>query len=253
MSERFANREVCDLILYDYTTKKPALTIDYANVSSTEVTGEAVYAYGGKGHPKRVPFYGEKGGTLTIETQIQTMKLYSMLSGADIETTATFVKRVKVTSDENKKINVPSNPKAGTIFIYPATDDAGTELTGTFTAATGTTGYDITDTGETDAIAASTDYIVYYMEEITSGVQKLNIKSSTVPKAFTVYGDTFMKSEDEEILPYKFIAYKCAPQQTFSLSFSNTGDPGSITITCDLLVDEDNNLMDMILQEEEDA
>jgi len=70
-----ANREVCDLIFVDYASKKPFLNLDFANVSTTELTGESVFAYGGKGHPKRVQFAGEKGGTLTIETQIQSVKL----------------------------------------------------------------------------------------------------------------------------------------------------------------------------------
>ena len=46
-----ANREVCDLIFVDYATKKPFLNLDFANVTTTELTGESVFAYGGKGHP----------------------------------------------------------------------------------------------------------------------------------------------------------------------------------------------------------
>ncbi|MBD5476389.1 MAG: hypothetical protein HDR17_10510, partial [Lachnospiraceae bacterium] len=41
-----ANREVCDLIFVDYATKKPFLNLDFANVSTTELTGESVFAYG---------------------------------------------------------------------------------------------------------------------------------------------------------------------------------------------------------------
>ena len=55
-----ANREVCDLIFVDYATKKPFLNLDFANVTTTELTGESVFAYGGKGHPKRMSFSGER-------------------------------------------------------------------------------------------------------------------------------------------------------------------------------------------------
>ena len=79
-----ANREVCDLIFLDYATKKPFLNLDYANVTTTELTGESIFAYGGKGHPKRVQFSGEKGGTLTIETQLQSVKLWQLLTGGDV-------------------------------------------------------------------------------------------------------------------------------------------------------------------------
>ena len=64
-----ANREVCDLLFVDYATKKPFLNLDFANVSTTELTGESVFAHGGKGHPKRVQFSGERGGTITIDSE----------------------------------------------------------------------------------------------------------------------------------------------------------------------------------------
>ena len=71
-TKNMANREVCDLIFVDYENKVPFLNLDFANVSTTELTGESTFAYGGKGYPKRVRFAGEKSGTLTIETQILT-------------------------------------------------------------------------------------------------------------------------------------------------------------------------------------
>ena len=35
-NKNFANREVMDLIIYDYETNKPFLSIDYANTTSHE-------------------------------------------------------------------------------------------------------------------------------------------------------------------------------------------------------------------------
>lgn len=90
-NKNMANREVCDLIFVDYSTKKPFLNLDFANVTTTELTGENTYAYGGKGHPKRVSFSGEKGGTLTIETQIQTVKLWQLVTGGEVSKTAKFM------------------------------------------------------------------------------------------------------------------------------------------------------------------
>ena len=88
------------------------------------------------------------------------------------------------------------------------------------------------------------------MKEVTDKVQRINIKSTSFPKTFIVYGDTIMKTEDDEVLPYKLTAYKVAPQSNMSLSFSNNGDPGSITITCDLMADGDDNILDLVLIEE---
>ncbi len=49
-----------------------------------------------------------------------------------------------------------------------------------------------------------------------------------------------------------FKAYKAVPQSNMSLSFANTGDPGTVTITCDLMADDDGNIVDLTLLPEED-
>lgn len=246
-NKNFANREVCDMILRDYTTKQPFMFLDYANVTTTEITGEQVYAYGGQGHPKRIAFYGEKGGTLTIESQIQTMQLYSLLSGAPIQKGAQHIRRRKVTAGASG-IVVPELPVEGSIFVYPATDDCGTPVTGTMSVTSAGSVHTITSSESN--LAEGTEYIVYYLYGIDN-VETLKITNKVFPKAFEAFGDTIMKTESEEFVNYKFRAYKCAPQQTFSLSFSNTGDPVTVSITCDLLVDDDGNLMDMTLDDTE--
>lgn len=237
-----SNREVCDLIFVDYATKKPFLNLDFANVTTTELTGESVFAYGGKGHPKRVSFSGERGGTITIETQIQTVKLWQLVTGGEVSKSAKFVARVEsVVNEEGTEITLADTPVAGTVVVYADGDDCGTELACAVA--------DKTITLNT-ALTGGSKVIVYYMKEVTEGVQRINIKSTSFPKNFIVYGDTVMKTEDDEVLPYRLIAAKCAPQSNLSLSFSNNGDPGSITITCDLLADQDDNILDLILIEE---
>lgn len=237
-----ANREVCDLIFVDYSTKKPFLNLDFANVSTTELTGESVFAYGGKGHPKRVQFSGERAGTITIETQIQTVKLWQLITGGEISKSAKFVTRVETNVDDTgTSITLDDTPVVGSVVVYADGDDCGTELECTVADNTITL---------TNALTGGDKVIVYYMKEVTTGVQRINIKSTSFPKNFIVYGDTIMKTEDDEVLPYKITAYKCAPQSNLTLSFSNSGDPGSITITCDLMADADDNMLDLVLIEE---
>lgn len=237
-----ANREVCDLIFVDYATKKPFLNLDFANVSTTELTGESVFAYGGKGHPKRVSFMGERSGTLTIETQIQTVKLWQMITGGEVSRSAKFVTRIEAATDEaGTAISLADTPVADSVVVYKADDDCGKELSCTVSGQTITLA---------DAISGGGKVIVYYMKEVNSGVERINIKSTSFPKNFTVYGDTVMKTEDGDVLPYKLTAYKAAPQSNLSLSFSNSGDPGTVTITCDLLADSDDNILDLALIEE---
>ena len=238
----FANREVCDLTFIDYKTKIPFLNLDFANVTTTELTGESVFAYGGKGHPKRVAFSGERGGTLVIETQMQSFKMYQLLTGGDVSKTAKFIKREILTVSADSTVTLTETPADnGIINIFDENDDCGEAKT-------------ITVTGQTVNVTGSADgdrVIAYYIKAMTDKVQKISIKGSSFPKAFTVYGDTVMKSENDEILPYKFIAYKVAPQSNMSLSMTNNGDPGTVTITCDLLVNENDEMLDLILEEDE--
>ena len=237
-----ANREVCDLIFVDYATKKPFLNLDFANVTTTELTGESVFAYGGKGHPKRVQFAGERGGTITIETQIQTVKLWQLITGGEVTKSAKFVTRVETTvGSGGTAITLTDTPVVGSVVVYKADDDCGTELA---------CSVDSTAVTLTSALTEGDKVIVYYMKEVTNKVQRINIKSTSFPKNFIVYGDTIMKTEDDEVLPYKLTAYKVAPQSNMSLSFSNNGDPGSLTITCDLMADGDDNILDLVLIEE---
>lgn len=237
-----ANREVCDLIFVDYSTKKPFLNLDFANVTTTELTGESVFAYGGQGHPKRIQFSGEKSGTLTIETQIQTVKLWQLITGGEVSKSARFVTRVEKAVDETgTSIALDEAFVSGSVVVYKADDDCGTELDCTAEDKTITL---------TTALTGGDKVIVYYMKEVSDKAQRINIKSTSFPKNFIVYGDTVMKTEDDEVLPYKLTAYKAAPQSNLSLSFSNNGDPGSVTITCDLMADSDDNILDLVLIEE---
>lgn len=239
-----ANRDVCNLIFVDYKTKVPFLNVDYANVTTTEITGETVFAHGGQGHPKRIGFSGERGGTIQFETQIQPFKLYSMITGAKIESSASFIAReTATTTAEAATITLEGTPAVGSkVNVFKADDDCGTLVPAT--VAAGVVTLTTPEVG---------DYVVYYTKALTTGVQKINIKATTFPKAFTAYMETYNKTENDEIVFYKMTAYKCQPQTNFTITQSNTGDPASITVVADLLADKDKNILDMILLEDEEV
>lgn len=241
MGTRFANREVCNMVICDYKTQKPVLNLDYANTNTTELTSESVFAYGGWNHPKRVSFNGEKGGTLTIETQMQSFELYSLITGADIEKTAKFLKREEIVAASADSLTLSGTPIAGTVNVFALEDDCGEAMEIVVENKTVTGDFE-----------AGKTYVAYYMYNIASGVQKLSVKSTTFPKAVTIYGETYNKTEDEEILPYKMIVYKAAPQANITLSNSNNGDPTTLQIVADILSDRDNNMIDLILLDDEE-
>ena len=136
------------------------------------------------------------------------------------------------------KLTLSETPVGGAdaINIFLATDDCGTKVTGTLA------GKELTITGGT----AGTEYVVYYDTTVTSGVEKIAIKGTTFPKAFIIDADTIYKNENDETIPMRMKVYKCQPQSQFTLTHSNSGDPGTLTLTCDIMEDPDGNMLDMI-------
>ena len=236
--ERFANRDVCDISILDYVTQKPIMYIDYANATSTELTGESVYAYGGHGHVKRVTFTGERAGTLTLETQVQTFELYQLITGGTLSDTAKVVKREVLTAGSDG-LTLSATPVDDTVNVYAATDDCGVALEASV-AGTKVTG---------DGITNGKEYIVYYIEE-KSNVKSVSIGAQSFPKNVTIHGETYMTTEAGETIPYKMIAWKAMAQSNAQFGFSNTGDPQTLTITFDLMADtkNDDKILDLIME-----
>lgn len=187
-------------------------------------------------------FPGERGGTLTIETQMQSFKLYQLLTGGDMSKSAKFMVREELTTAEGGAVTLAETPASGAaVNVFAADDDCGTAKTATVSGK---------NRNDHRRFRRRKGYSFTTSKNITEKVQKISVKGSSFPKAFTVYGDTVMKTENDELLPYKFIAYKVTPQSNMSISMSNSGDPATITITCDLMVNDDNEMLDLILEEE---
>lgn len=234
-----SNKEVADLIFLEYKSQKPYMNLDFANVTTTNLESSREFAVGGQGAPNRVTFdYGRKG-TLKIDTQIATMKLFSMLSGADLETSFKYAKRYELTATDGK-LTVEDEIVAGTVNVFAASDDCGTAL-------------EVTVADKEITLPADNnegDFIVYAIVNVASGAKSVKFNSKTFPKAFTIYGVTPWKTEDDEIAEMHLAYYKAVPQSTFELAFSNSGII-NMSITCDLLANKDNDIYDMSLIDEE--
>nr|DAZ15266.1 MAG TPA: structural protein [Caudoviricetes sp.] len=235
----FANREVADLMLVDYSTKKLFLNVDWANVTSTSFEGDRVFATGGQGAPNRVQFDGSRTGTLTIEAQVYPVKVFQMLSGNDLGTTANFLKREKVTAADTTKLEVSAEIASTAVQVFKADDDLGTEIT-----TTGATGKEVTCTVE-----SGVEYIVYYYAK-QAVAQVVHLDSRHFPKAYRVEGSIPYKTESDDIIEAHPIWYKAAPQAGFELSWQNTGDPVSLTMTFDVLADENGDMFSLIFPNE---
>lgn len=233
MSVNMANREVCNAIFRDYASKKPVLYVDYANTTTTEITGENTPAYGGWGHPKRIIFSGEKGGTIAFEFQVAPFQLYALMSGAEVKNAAKYVVREVLESTAEKSL--PGIAESDIFSIFAEGDDLGTPV-------------------ELASVVNGKKYIVYHEKAVqgnSGAVQSLHIDTKTFPKALSIDADTIYKTEDEDEVAMHLRVYKCQPQPQFTLTHANSGDPGTITLTCDLMADEEGNFIDLIAIDED--
>lgn len=91
---QFANRCGLNIEIFANTDAEmatPLLTIDFANVSEVNVTGERTWATGGQDHANKIGFNDPLQGTLKLSTQIMTMELLALMSGSDVQGATTSV------------------------------------------------------------------------------------------------------------------------------------------------------------------
>lgn len=235
----FASRDVCDLVFLDYASQEPILYMDYANTTTAGLTGESVFAYGGHGHPKRVGFNGDRGGTISFESQIATMELYALVTGGTLTSVAKFLKREELTAAADG-LALADEPVADTVSVYPLDKDCDK------TAKIADIQVTSTKVSATSGITQGQKYAVYYMVNKDSGVKSFKLKSTSFPKEVTIHGFTNIRGEDGVDHDFRMICYKALPQPTFELNFSNNGDPSTYTVTFDLEADGDKDLIEYI-------
>lgn len=224
-----ANRQCCDIDIRNYKTGAPVLFADFGNVTTAGFSSDNVYAM--KKGSKAIAFNNPIEGTLTLETQLRPFALYSLFGDGTIENSAIVKKRETVTASGAGTIDITGNPKDGTLFVYPSGEWGKTEIDGSFLGGT------FTATQSSDIVLGET-YEVGYLEEKVSGVKKVTIDNKKLPKDLTISMETLDKDVEGTLVPFVINVYKATIQRSLDLSFSSEGDPGSITITFDILEDD---------------
>lgn len=232
-----ANRQCCDLDIRDYKTKAPWLFADFCNTTTMGFSSEASYA--NKKGQKCIKFDNPLDGTIAMTFQVHPFKVYAMLSDGEIETSAVITRKETVTCATAGTLTLGNTPVPGTVFVYAEDDFGGKAIEGTVAEKA--------FTAKTDSdLAVGTSYVVGYLEKKETGVKKVSFNNKKVPKDFYIQMSTLDRNEDGELVPMRITAYKASPQRSLDLSFSSDGDPAEITITCDALVDDEGNVLDMI-------
>ncbi|WP_431785786.1 hypothetical protein [Paenibacillus lactis] len=250
--DRYGSRNNLNLQIFDYVSSTPIMTFDYATTTSNEFTGETVYARGGDGNPKRIAWSGDKDSTLTVETQVFTLQHLSMLAGEPIERGARNILKSQIVTVEDdgsggKQITLAKSP-IGEVNVYSYVNGVIVDPQ----AVASVTGAIVTlDPAATVNIGE--DVEVYY-QWTTPDAASLTYTAKGFPGYVKLAGDTIYATEKgggmtavQQIFP------KAKLQPNFTVTYSPTGDPASLTLTFDLfpvLIDGKEVMKEEILYED---
>lgn len=256
-SGRYASRAILNPTFISYATGKPFMHMDYATTSTQENSADVVYATGGDGAPRRVSFFGNKQTTLTFETQIFSMKHLAMFAGREIEKGVRniFKREVVPVVDKSGTLTItlqktPVNLTSMTVFLFK---------NGISTEEIVPTVIKTKDVELTSGnVVAGDEVEVFYQFETATEAQRLSITSGDFPEYVKIIGDTVYADEvAADIVSGQLTYFKARLQPNFTLNFSPTGDPTSLSMVFDIfpqkvLVDGSykDTLYDIVLYDE---
>lgn len=233
-----ANRQCCDLDIRDFKTGAPVLFADFGNVTTAGFSSDNVYAM--KKGAKAIAFNNPLEGTISIECSVHPLSIYALFGDGTIEKTGIIKKRevVKATGSAGK-LTLTGTPKDGTVFVCKKGEWGKEVIEGNFS------GTDFTAT-TTSEIVNGEYYEVGYLEEKSSGINKITINNNKLPKDLTISMETLDKDVEGNLVPFIINVYKATIQRNLELSFSSEGDPATLSVTFDCLQDDNGNVMDFI-------
>ena len=232
-----ANRQCCDLDIRDFKTGAPVLFADFGNVTTAGFSSENTYAM--KKGAKAIAFNNPLEGTMSIEMQCHPLSIYALFSDGTIEKSGIIKKREVIKCTVGGKLTLTGTPKGGTVFACKKGEWGKEVIDGSFSG----TDFSATSTGD---IVSGEYYEVGYLEEKSSGINKVTINNNKLPKDLTISMETLDKDVEGNLVPFIMNIYKATIQRSLDLSFSSEGDPATITINLDVLQDDEGNVMDFI-------
>ena len=232
-----ANRQCCDLDIRDFKTGAPVLFADFGNVTTAGFSSENTYAM--KKGAKAIAFNNPIEGTCGIEMQCHPFQVYALLGDGTIEKSGIIKKREVIKCTVGGKLTLTGTPKGGTVFACKKGEWGKEVIDGSFS------GTDFTATSIGD-IVQDEYYEVGYLEEKNSGINKVTINNTKLPKDLTISMETLDKDVEGNLVPFIMNIYKATIQRSIDLSFSSEGDPATISLTFDCLQDDDGNVLDFI-------
>lgn len=239
MGLQYGIKEVLDLNILDFATKKPLVFIDYATATTNENAGERLDLTGGRGNAKQMSFDHTKTSTFQITVPLVDLNLLAILTGEDVKTGADLgeiYKREILTVKDNAgslEITLSQTPVGGVkLYKLEGLRDVGEEFTGTVTGTT----VELT----TPAVAGE-EVIAFYQYAAPASAKKVAVKSTKFPKAVEIFGTGLARNqEDEQDYPCHVHVFKARPQMNFTFTMEGT-NATNLELTFDLYEVKDSS------------
>lgn len=236
-----ANRKTADLIIKELGSEEVFLYADFCNTTTAGFSSDKTFA-NIKGQ-KAISYDNPIEGTMKMTFQCKPIKVFSLLAGGQIKTSAIVPIVQDITCSTDGSLTIDENAVVGSVFVYAQGDVGGTKIDGAFAAGT------FTPTTAEDIVLGTT-YTVTYMLTKSTGVKKVEFNDKVANKDYVITQVTEDKNEAGDIIPVYMTAYKASPKRSLELSFASGGDVAEITVEFDCMRDKDGNVIDYVACEE---
>lgn len=236
-----ASRDCGTTVLTNLATGKVALNIDYANSFTLNITSDTTPA--NKRGKRAIIFQNPMEGTAALEIQVYPFELYQIFGDGTIGEGGDFVHAESVKCKTDGELEIPSTAKLVSAFTKGNVGDEDNMIEGT--AASGK----FIATTSADIEVGKTYDIVY----TAVGGKTVAINDNLQMPDFKLDTDILTKNEKGVWKMEHITCYKATAQRNIELAYAAEGDPATLTITFDLLNDEDENFVELMTPAEENA
>ncbi|GJM68137.1 hypothetical protein HMSSN036_03530 [Paenibacillus macerans] len=250
---RYGSREIMDVVLKDVKTGEPVVYLESLTTSTLEFAGSAVYARGGKGHPRLIGWDSDKDITMKMEDALISKESLAVLTGSKFNKSAKVVHKKEVVEvSADSKITLSKIPLTNQKYYFYKTSDETSlneKLNVTITATPVTEEIDLS---AVTGIKAGDKVIADYYYTAPASTQSMTIAADLFPGTYKLEGTTFWRNEDGKDIEALYTIPKLKIQPNFSIGMASSGDPQPFTFTADVLKDRKSTAMVVIdLLEEE--
>ena len=233
-----ASRDCGRTILKNLATGKFDLDIDTANSFTLNITSDTTPA--NKRGKRAIIFQKPMEGTVALELEVYPFEIYKMFGdGTVITQTGDYPHADSVKCREAGVLAVPENVKSLQVYSKGNLGQEDAEIEGTvegtkFTATTAS------------EIAVGSTYDIVYMAQ---GGKAIAINDDLQMSDYKLDTDIITKDELGVWSTEHVTCYKSTAQRNIELAYTADGDPASLTITFDLLTDENGDFVEIMTPE----